>query len=511
MTPVLRRNAPVFWSLAGMFALYIPWMNRGNVNLEYVFPIAGRALAFSKNAYLLDAYWGVQANPLGYPLSVAALYRIFGFHDWFWLARVPSLLGGAMLIVAGWMLSRDRWLARRSSFFVWSAMIIFHPMVIAFATAATADVLPIGLAMMAIAFAVRSRRDTWLTQVISAVFFGISIVVKYNSAYLGLAFVATAFIFSTGFEKRFNFIARDLAIYTVIPGVILGAYIWWSNSRFNVLISNRLDAHSPNFLDIGTWMMTFGKYIAFLGLFCGLIPIAVALSGREKLSSRGLFLGLSTVAIVIGWFVIAPFSSGELDFGGGFPLGNWAMQILQTFGFVSGISLCVVLVRQFRSSDQFHKVLLWGLGPYLILISASRPTQRYLIFAIPIVMLLLVDASNSLSRRVRSVTFGCTALGFAAVSLFGMSYLRAEGNASERMAVWMEQNGLIDQSSAGAIGPHAGQHFLGITKTQIIYEVVAISPANESLETQPILHREPMNVLGRVSRVYILREIATSP
>ena len=125
--------------------------------------------------------------------------------------------------------------------------------------------------------------------------------------------------------------------------------------------------------------------------------------------------------------------------------------------------------------------------------------------------MLVVDASNVLTAKLRNLTLGVTALGFAAVSLLGMSYLRAQGNASENMAVWMESNHVIDQSSASPIGVHAGQHFYGLTSTEIKYEVIQTSLDGEKLIKERILHREPMNVLGKITRVYVLRELPKAP
>ena len=75
----------------------------------------------------------------------------------------------------------------------------------------------------------------------------------------------------------------------------------------------------------------------------------------------------------------------------------------------------------------------------------------------------------------------------------------------------MEENNLISQTSAGAIWSHAGQHFWGVKSTEIRYEVIAVSPATESQVQERILHREPMKVLGKVTRVYLLREIPATP
>ena len=149
--------------------------------------------------------------------------------------------------------------------------------------------------------------------------------------------------------------------------------------------------------------------------------------------------------------------------------------------------------------------------PSLIMISTTLPTQRYIIILIPPVLLLIIDAAGSLSKRVRNSAFGVTLLGFAAVSLLGMSYLRAQGNAAEHMAVWMEKNEVINESAVGVLGVHAGQHFYGLISNEIRYEVIQTSLDGEKLITERILHREPMNVLGKITRVYVLRELPKAP
>ena len=132
-------------------------------------------------------------------------------------------------------------------------------------------------------------------------------------------------------------------------------------------------------------------------------------------------------------------------------------------------------------------------------------------YAIPIVLLLLVEALDELPKKVKYFAISTTGLGFAIVSLWGMSYLTSQGNASEEMAVWVEDNNLISQTSAGAIRPHAGQHWWGINADKTRYEIVAVTPSAEAQVKERILHREPMKVLGKVTRVYLLREIPAAP
>jgi hypothetical protein len=79
------------------------------------------------------------------------------------------------------------------------------------------------------------------------------------------------------------------------------------------------------------------------------------------------------------------------------------------------------------------------------------------------------------------------------------------------MALWVKENSLIGRTGPGEIFPHAGQYFWGIEITDMGYEIIAVTPSAEAQVKERILHREPMKVLGKVTRVYLLREIPATP
>ena len=506
----LRRNSPVFYMMLAMVVLYAPWMGRGYVNLEYPFSMAARALSDSRYAGQIDTYFANQANPLGYSFVLAIIYKIFGYHDWFWLAKLPSLCGALMILISGWILTRDRWQSRRSLFYFWSSLIILHPMIIAFGTAATADVLPVGLLMLAIAIAIKSADNEIVSKFVAALLFGFAIIVKYNSVYFAGAFLAIALLKRSKKSTSVTLISRDVAIFASFPLITLVTYIVWLNTKYGIFVSNRLAKHRPNFFDFSSWLWTTNKYLVFLGIFSGPISLCYVLK-TINLKRRRLMIVLFISSSIFGWFVSSLRSKGEMNFGKGLPVNQYFSRTLESGGMVFGLCVLLIIFKKVIQKDRLLLVLSCGIVPYLFLISFSLPIQRYLIFVVPIVLLFLVDGSNVLNAKLRNLSLGLTALGFAAVSLLGMSYLRAQGNASENMAVWMEQNRVIDQSSASPIGVHAGQHFYGITSSEIKYEVIQTSLEGEKLIEEKILHREAMNVLGKITRVYVLRELPKVP
>jgi hypothetical protein len=504
----LKRHSPLFISLAAMLALYIPWLNRGYVNLEFPFQMAARGLSDSQYVMMIDAYWENQANPLGYSILLSWIYRVFGFHEWFWLARVPSLLGICFLIIAGYMMMRQRGEGVSRGFAYWSILLVIHPMVFAFSTAATADILPLGLLFLAVAILSSREKLEYSVALVTAILFSFAIIAKYNSAYFGLVFL---FLIFSKFPKSVKIKSKLLVLFVFLVFLLLISYIAWTYLKFDVFVSNRLSQTAPDFMSTGRWVKILGKYVSFFGLLLGPFSISIYFFSEGYKRFKTVQLILFVASMVFGWFFSDELNEGELDFGAGFPFGVRAVRVLLTFGFVSAVLLFAVIFKKRQSIGTLHKSLLIGFLTYLVLISASRPTQRYLIYGIPIVLMFLVDALRNMSKKLQQIAVGSTALVFASVSLLGMSYLRAQGNASEQMAVWIEENGLINETSPGVIFPHSGQHFWGIEVKQIRYEVIAVTPEDELKVGEKVLHREPMNVLGKVTRVYLLREVSASP
>jgi hypothetical protein len=507
----LRRNAPLFYALGAMLALYIPWLNRGYNNYEYPFVFAGRALANSADADLINAYWPYIANPLGYSIVLSAIYKVFSFQDQFWVSRLPAISGAALVITSGWIMKKTTSSSGNTSFYIWSSLVLLHPMLIAFSTSGTTDMLPVGLLMISIALIRSDKGSSFVRVIYHAMIFGLAVIVKYNTAYFGLALLSLA-IYRPN-EPNLGKLKRiiDSLIYLLVPIFMLGCYLLWSQRVFGIFISSRLEISQPRFFEYDELLATFAKYLAFFGLFCGFLPLSQLFPLQTKISKSwcSRTVGVVVVTLLFGW-LSAKRSIGELNFGrlfeGDF---EFLFDVAESFGLLLGVLAVVEIARKFKSRT--NVALTFGIFPYLVLISASYPSQRYLNFVLPGALYILVESTQLLVSKLRILLFASTAVLFATFAIIGMAYLTSQGNASEEMAVWVEENDLISQTSAGPILPHAGQHWWGVTPDETRYEIIAVTPSAEAQVKERILHREPMKVLGKVTRVYLLREIPAAP
>lgn len=468
---------------------------------------AGEAIAFKEKSYLMDAYWETeQANPLGYPLFVAIIKRFLFWSDAPWLNRAPSLIGACLIICWGWFSRKEYKEKENKNFLIWSVLLISSPMLIAYSTSATSDILPIGLLLMSIVSIRRfiiSHKAFFLVS--GAILFGLSCIVRYISPFFFGFFI---FSFMSQRDIKLSKKILDLAQFSVVSGAILIFEIVLKYKVFGVFISTRLSENGPNFLDFENWIINFLRYSAIAGLFCGAIPLLELLENKvEKLKLKPNAL-LILAALLTSFWISQQKLEGEMNFGLGFPFGDTVIWVITAFGLINAFLFFKILVTQIKRQGELAQSLSFGFVPYLILISASRPTQRYSIYLIPFLFFILVNNFHASLRK--NVSIFLTSFVFVMVSFYGMSFLRAQGDATERMALWIEDNNLISDTSSGVMWPHAGHHFWRLS-TGGRYEIIEVSPTAESQIKGLILHREPMKVIGRVTRVYLLLDSTPSP
>jgi hypothetical protein len=234
----------------------------------------------------------------------------------------------------------------------------------------------------------------------------------------------------------------------------------------------------------------------------------------KKLFGRiGFFVlgAISAISILLALLISKQEEQGEMNFGLGFPFGDFVTGFLMSVGIFGFMFTFSSFASQIKQKDRFSSALMAGAIPCLVLMSASRPTQRYLLYFSPVLLYVLVKMMNVKLGVIGRVSMSITVAVFISSSLYGMSYLRSQGDASENMARWVEENGLVSQTSVSIIWPHAGQHWWGIEADETRYEIIAVTPSAEAQVQERILHREPMKVLGKVTRVYLLREVPGTP
>lgn len=516
--PPTRRQEPSlnfslwFWG-AVLVVGHALYANTPFVNLEFAFSEAARGLTETGYTAGFDKYWSCQANPLGYSAITAGLIKTLHLPDAFWVYRLPSFLGGVGILVSGWIICRKIGSRAIPMFSLWAALTTLNPLVWVYGGRATADVLPAGLMCLAFAacFVARGRLSLHL---LAGALFSLAIVVKFNSILLGLGFVYLVFapgaIPNGDLQENVPVTLRRkltaLACYTILPGLVLSAYFAWTWRSFGVLLvaDGPMKTLDPSGF-VNQFPATFAMYWSYLATMLGLLALIVpARIYQGTPRGKAVVISIATVGIagLCSWGLMN-FNAGEMDYGG---FNHMLPQAVFSLLRVGCLALAIFLIgdllqNALQQQERFASFLAAALIPYLVISSFFRPAQRYLILCLPFVLLyLLLSAPLNLQRLTRWLGWP-TAGVYALISFVAVVYQVGQGRAAESMAQWIAAHGQLDETSPGAILPHAGQHFPvqdASNKLPATTLIVQTQPA------EPCLHSETVKVFGRVLRTYYL-------
>jgi hypothetical protein len=484
------------------------WLNRPFVNQEQAFWCGARAFVDPGFEEGFARYFREQSNPLGYSAIAAFSTSALGLPLAPWSLRLPSVAGGVLLLLAGWLLARERRPDEPRLFQAWAGVVTLNPLVWVYVGEATADALPAGLATLALALAVRGRRDPRLHPLAAAVL-AVAVLVKLNVVLLG-AGVAFAVASREGRGTRpLRSRLLDLAWYVVLPGAALLLYAAWVRARFgHLLLPDRAwQVHAAGGLGL-QWAAALLAYASYLALLLG--PLALLAPWRAwrwpSWRARALVAVVACAAAGAAVLPRASAASGEMGYGS-------FDRVIPGAGAVglraAGVALAVLLLadalrRALVRRAWFAGLVLATVVPYLVLSSFSRPAQRYLLLCLPLVLFdLLVDGPEGSTGSLRKLC-AATMVVFAALSLAASVAIAANGRAAEAMTDWIESRGLIDQTDPGALRGHTGHRFPLEPSPGARFAVV-------EGEATPALHRERALVLGRALRSYSLIEKGAFP
>lgn len=469
------------------------WLDRPFVNQEFAFAAGGRALATAPVGAELAYFWQYQANPLGYPLLLSGLYRLGLPGDSYFTPRIPALAGGVMILLCGVLLGRRAIAVNRRWLLGWALVTGLHPMIFLYTGQATADILPTGLSLLALVCCCAGRERGWAWHATGGALFALAVLVKFNCLLLGMGFLYLLWFEPAAAASGIRPRKAALAWYVLMPALALGIYLLVIQQHFGIqgipATHQRTHALRPSLVSA---FFVLSKYLAFLGLFCG--PLGLLLLWPRANASRrqrGTMLLAAVLSALAGWLVISSYRTGEMDFGQAASAWGLLLRLIETGGLVLGVLLIVALLTEQGSLRPLAHLVLFTMLPYLLISSLTRPTQRYLLLVLPLVLLYLVLHGWQHRPRLTAMLTGVSVLLFAGLSVLGMSYLQAQGEAALRMAQWVHEAKLAQQTDGGVILSHVGDHFPLQPTTAPSYTVIIGTPSPQTL------HAEPVTVWGR--------------
>ena len=169
-------------------------------------------------------------------------------------------------------------------------------------------------------------------------------------------------------------------------------------------------------------------------------------------------------------------------------LGNEFILVIKIIGFWNFLLCC----QAFWKDDE-SRILLLTILSYILLLSLTRPANRYLIFVVPL-WAILVCQHISLSRLF---WWGYVSV-LAGLNLFATLYQISNATASANMADWAIEND-VRINLGGILHSHVGDFSHYDPNSHLVVSLAGTQDGR-------ILHEEPVHVLGFRIRSYVLTD-----
>lgn len=478
---------PLFFVIAHLIYAASP-----PINAEYQFVIAALDIVRGNIREGIHYFLEEQANPIGLSFFMLPIFKIFVSSEksaFFW-SKIPSLFGYILLMFSlPLFVSKDDKQYFEKAL-TWQVLVSFCPLIWVFAGRSTSDILPVGLLFFSLSLLKYSPFSQVGTLLLSSLLFGLATITKYNTAAFGLCYIALIW----QMEQRSRF--RSIIIFLVVSGSIFLGYLYTIYQEYGVFITH------PNFqrnlsFSFKNIPMILPLYLFFTGL---LIAPLIPFIPLKKFPKWKVCL----ILLVLAWglFKISTWNeyavTGEMDFG---PYNKfiplWGVAFLRTMGIFIFMFFMDIFRRQIKKWDgPIILLLIYGVFPYLLLCSTSRPAQRYLTLILPVIMALVVQFIPHLVKQFSRTFYACL---WAPLLLFSSLYQWEVGHALDRTVNYLLKNNLIEKTYPGALLNNQAQHFRGKRTDHPSYMVAWQVPKSRE---DKVLNREEVRILG-----YLFKEV----
>ena len=398
------------------FGLHLGYINTPFVNLEWVYR-QGAQFFLTGDIRALEHYFNGQANPLTYSYLVSLLVSSSGI-DQFAIYRLPALFGGTLLLLV-LVRYQNPWLV---------LVVALNPLIWIYSGRAYSELLAAGLMLVAYEMHRHIAVGGFVGVLSGAVKYHTLPILMLNA---GLNWLSL--IWKNGFRFWNNHYFRSIAI--ALAGFLIFLIIY--QKLFDVWI---VPSHYKFLLETSmlNWINNFFSYGFYLGgMFFLTIPAFLNLNDSK---SKILILGLSIVLALRNENIV------EMNFGSfNQLLGEDIILLIKIIGFWNFLLCCKIFW-----NDDKSRILLLTVLLYMVLLSMTRPAQRYLIFVIPFWAIMICLRFEI--HRVVQVGYVFILCG---LNLFATLYQVQNARASADIAAWSQSKGI--QISSEIIYPHVGK------------------------------------------------------
>ena len=368
----------IFYILLSLF-FHILFINLHPVNLEELFLYAADNLGSKAD---LEFYFKYQANTLLYSSILHSLSKPLYFIELNALSKLISCSGYIFLGIAIYILRKNSYINLNHDLIF--LLIVINPLIWSFGYRGTPDFISLAIGFCGLSFALDKNKI--LTK-FGYIILGLSIALKPHSIIFLIFLILKKIDFSKNIiENIYKNYLNAILVISIPTLFFVGNYIKYD---FFLLNDNLQNNHS---LSLESIIPNLISYLGILTIFC--FPIFFYIVIQDILRKNYLIFKYGFIYILI----FLPISL-ILNFDGEIFLGFLANVIDKRLYIFLLVILSFppmfYLFKLFNNNKDLEKLIILSSLTFVFLLSLSRPSDRYIIFLIPFIIILFRNELQS--------------------------------------------------------------------------------------------------------------------
>ena len=414
------------------------------VNFEFSFS-EGAKFFQNFEIKLIDQYFFNQANTFVFPLLVGLIDKILFIDDTLATARILSASSYLFFGLGFIKIFSFYKIKLNCAFFI--LFFFLNPLIWTFGHRGIPDLFATSIAFYSFSGILMIKNISSFKSYLCFALLGVSICIKpFCLIYLGL-------IFLLKYNKNLFFIIKKYFIPFFIS--LLLPIIYFSLIKINYgfyLIPDKFSTE-VSFLKGGFFNNFFG-YLIILSLF--ILP----LSFKKKFINFKNFLIVIFILFPLSFFLGSVIHSPQAELNFGFLNNLVGNQPIFLIGVVSLLIFCLYvydyLKVNYPSKNRANIDFLIIVIFYIFILSLTRPSQRYLITILPLIMIFFLTNSNYLKNKMIFIPVGLLYICFNIILSVNF-YLNSSIN--ENIIKHLLKKDILKKTIPGPLYPHSYHYF----------------------------------------------------
>ena len=435
------------------FLSHIFLINIYPVNFEFAFVEAHNFIMEDFDEKIMQRFFDIQANSFLFSFFISLFSFFFPFLEPIYIGKILSAFSIILIGLASVNLMHSKKINYKNDFNknLFIIITILNPLIWVFSYRATPDVISMAIAFYGFSTVIRYTENSKLFY-FGAFLIGLATAMKVLT---GIYFIASLLLINLkNYKKNIFNIFLFFLYYSIVPLI----YYLIIYTKFNFfLFSPYYEEVLSIRINILSYLNNFILYSSFLFVFIFPIIILRIIDIIKKTNSNLLIINsvIYILFFTIGFFFLKP--SVEMSFGylSQF-INNKLLNGILTCCFYSFYVLLYFEIKENFYKKNFLKVKLFCVVIiYLVIISLSLPSQRYLVIIIPVIYFLL-SKYFFFNTKINVLLFLLICIPINSV-LIANHYLT--GSATKEILNFIKEKKIINQVCPSAIASHSMHEF----------------------------------------------------